>query len=145
MNEDLWPSNFARKSTLLPRKILLSQAQLLGDKTDGYVTAEIQQLQFKDEKKIAYGLNLIAPALNWYRVRICNISHSIISIFPVTIWSDFVPCDDGSYFHFDTTDEEDFVNTLKTILQSQKVIAAIESLIAQSEGLEIPKEEPIPF
>lgn len=143
---DLWPSDIDLQ-VVPPLNILKAQEATLAQKTKGILQAKVSTTV--TDKLVQYDLDLIAPALNFYRERILSVTHDNGFIYPVRITSEvFDPntsmslsrlqramsADPGRSQRTAATEEE-FINLVRQVLQSNDVRALIQSLIARSNEL----------
>lgn len=122
--KNLWklPENIDTKRT--PTTILSEQAHFLAKMTKELLRAYVN-------RKISGSFVLIklivsAPALNHYAVTVLEVNHSIFSPFPSHIKSQTTEISE------EVESEEDFVNTIKRILESEKVEQLLGSLLRES-------------
>lgn len=113
-----------------PAAILKEQAELFSNSMrEKGVYAELIQRNVSDQKRLAFGLDIVAPGLDDYRVRVVSISFAVTASYPVRVVSDFSgPQILGS----DMNDELEFIESLKNIFQSSPMRVAISSLISNS-------------
>ena len=155
---DLWPDKIKVEKLITPVTILRQQASLLGKKTKGIVQGEIE------DGKGGFSLNLfnytfyiVAPALNNYRYRLFNISYEV-SLYPLEIDveseireeipSNFIKKRSGAIIALEfvyANSEKDFLEILKAIFNSAKVLRVISVFLSQSDPSYDPslKEEEI--
>ncbi|MEL7142281.1 MAG: hypothetical protein AAGL08_08680 [Cyanobacteria bacterium J06573_11] len=108
----------------LPNKILKEQGAWLTEATDGSLIGETM-LSNSQEQNFAATLRIKVPSLNSYVYNVVQISYPI-NIYPVTVSNltetkSKVVC----------KDVEEYKQTLKQILSSDKVKAVITALLAQ--------------
>lgn len=142
---DLWPDEITTSGMKAPATILKEQASYLGEKTNNLVRAYVLRIEApprvrKDD--FGYGFALRAPALDDYRYRLFTIWHSIV-LYPVTFDVDQDIFEEIGDYKLDedmtgflALTEEDMLDILSRIFRSQKTTRIIDSLIAQSGGLD---------
>jgi hypothetical protein len=145
---DLW-SDDIKVDVLPPIAVLKTQEGLLARKTQGMLQAKLTTTE--TEKLVQHGLDLIAPALNFYRERLLSATHDREMPYPVTVTAEAFapdpPRSGGFRFGGDpremqkraATDEE-FIRLVREVLQSPEVRALIHSLIARINGVSSEKQ-----
>jgi carboxylesterase type B len=140
---DLWPDNLGDASGRAPAAILKEQARHLENKTNSMITGRIEPSFLpkvtvmekfgSDEDLFMYEFHLEAPVLDYYRNNLFTIFHGI-DLYPVIVHTD----DDaiknelsGNVFHFTADNEEELLDILKKIFNSNKAVTIINSLLAQ--------------
>jgi hypothetical protein len=123
---DLWPDEIGDLDVLTPLAILRIQAGQLKQKTRGLVEAEVETETSVDASAEHYYFDLIAPALNRYRVRLLDAWHVPKRVYPV-----YVDVGNGQHTAVCTT-QADFVGVLGNIFSSSDTRSLISSFIAQS-------------
>jgi hypothetical protein len=136
---DLWPPAFtAVAEPNIPIDILQEQADLLGQKTNGLVLAEVRTGKAYNSNMIVvrgeqvdlpllHTFYLVAPALGNYRYQLFRVEQPL-EFYPLLIkgtpTGDFVEI--GS--------KEHFVEALRQIFADPKTQKVVQSLIAQSQS-----------
>jgi len=116
---NLWP-DFESANVQTPRKILLEQAAFLGEKTAHILRAEVILVP-TSKQRFRYTLNIVAPALNNYRVHFLSIDHEH-SIYPVSVIT--------SEGHISMAyNEKEFIMLLKAIFNNKETIDLVNKLI----------------
>lgn len=149
---DLW-SDDIRVDVLTPVVILRSQAQLLGQKTQGILNAEITTTS--QEKWRQHQLDIIAPLLNGYRATLLTAKHERLMVYPVLVRAKcFIPREEVQALfpqsitmstimkglmtnepppdQREASTQDAFIELVRQVLQSDDVRAMIQSLIARS-------------
>lgn len=121
---NLWGDLSNLKTIRTPKSILVEQADILNQVTQGVIRASVGSGQ--GSNTLSHSLVLVAPALANYTYTICTVQHSI-EIYPCQLFSS------ASGGWEQCADEADFTTKLATILSSKKTRAIIESLISQSK------------
>jgi len=149
---DLWPEDIRVVKEKAPVTILREQASLLGAKTKNIVTAEVKRVTVLKRPDFCFDFYIVGPALGNYRYKLFEIRHGI-DLYPVTIelgdpeWAREVArhfeawvkeLSPGTSVQVRT--EEEFVEYLRRIFESQKTRQVIRAILAQS-GVE-PDETP---
>lgn len=144
---DLW-SDDIRVDVLTPLAILKTQEGILAKKTHGILEAQVTTNY--TQKLVQHDLDLIAPALGYYRERILSATHGQDRVYPVTITAEsfrpprkFV----GSLGELAPNQkiaetEEAFISLVRDVLQSGEVRGLIQSLIARSNENRPPQVPP---
>ena len=136
---DLWPDDIGETDLVPPVAVLREQAALLGKKTRPLVRARVESSG--DGEMLHHTFTLTAPALD-YRLELFTVVHPV-SFYPMMFfWR-------GE--RKDLSTPEEFMEHLKTVLQSNDTKKVVHSLLAQvrtmpasRQGIEI-TEEDIPF
>lgn len=129
----LWPES-VKTDTLTPVVILRSQASELERITKGVLRGEVTSLPTGDGFWI-HQLDVIAPALDFYRHRILEVKHPEKFVYPARIiapGSDIGPFTGGVV---NAESQEEFENLIRKVLQSSSLVSVIQSLIARSNEL----------
>ncbi len=137
---DLWPRDIvASETTKSPVNILREQASLLGAKTKNLILAEVVQLEWRrDRKDFGYIFNIVAPALSSYRYQLLGIYHNVafypleIAVEDEILESIDVQISEGKN-SFDVESEEQFLQALKAIFNSEKAKRVITALLSKIE------------
>jgi hypothetical protein len=148
---DLWPNDI-KAEVLPPIAVLKVQEGLLARRTQGLLQAKLTTTA--TENLVQHQLDLIAPSLNFYRERLLSATHDRVMLYPVIVTAGvFGPkpetpkgllglttpvvesiiqrmSDLGLTQRRAATDEE-FVQLVREVLQSEEVRALIHSLIAR--------------
>ena len=129
-SSDLWPADFGTPNVRLPVVILREQAALLGRKTGNLVEAEVRTNPGAvSPKDLEYRFFLVAPALDHYRYYLFMIVHSVGDTYPVR----FYPKESEGEFD-EIHSEQELVNRLAEVFNSDDTKRVIQSLIAQSQA-----------
>jgi hypothetical protein len=139
---DLWPDDIDTVNETSPVAILSEQAAALGKRTNNVVTAEIQPLKAREEGRLLFSFNLVAPFLNNFRFQLFRVSHEVIQMYPVRFINMLKADSDGKYESVELPDKEAFYEKLRSIFSHTSVRSAIASLRAQSE---VAPADDIPF
>jgi len=108
-----------------PLSILKEQAAMLGQLSNRLLEGDVT-LESNSPSKIDAFLSIVAPSLGGYSIYIIRIIHDI-QIYPLTMIKLFEPDNRSREIH----SEEEFIETLKAILSSDKVKRIIASLLIQ--------------
>lgn len=141
---DLWPSNLEAVKVVPPAAILRQQAALLAQKTQGLVTASVQpssrtvrveafpllgqQPPPPAPDAVEHDFYLTSPALGDYRYRLLSIRHGAVALYPVEIHSG------ASGAPLVAASEDQFVEMLRTVFNSEETKRVVGSLLAQSKS-----------
>ena len=138
--ENLWPS-FETEEMQLPKTILDEQAKIFNNNMQGLLECKITVREQPSDMWVPLSMNrdeetiekaqqllmhIVAPYAGGYRLAVLVVTFQVTSVYPCTI-------DDCLG---DTTcqvnDENEFKTTLKQILNSKKLINAVNVLKSQS-------------
>ena len=124
MNEEnLWGDLPIEEKIETPASILRAQAVALKKATKGILDARVVQGTWDDD--LTFEFRIVAPALGNYSAAILEIRQPI-TLYPLRVTA---PMMDG----FQRVENaEEFKETLKTVLQSQKVRQIVSGLLTQS-------------
>jgi len=125
-SDNLWGELPNIENISTPISILKKQAVFLGKMTNRILEGKIDT-GGQSAAGIKADLDIIAPALDNYYITILTISHGI-ALYPVDI------TDHVNQKALVTVDEKDFIETLKSILGSDKVKQVIASLLINSKA-----------
>jgi hypothetical protein len=140
---DLW-SDDIRVDVLPPVTVLRAQEGLLATKTQGILQAKL--LTSATESLVQHSLDLIAPALNFYRVSLLSATHDREMVYPVTVtaqcwFSEFLPAGaEPIEKRRVAATAEEFIDLVREALRSTEVRGLIQSLIARSNEI---REQPL--
>lgn len=143
---DLWPDEIKVEKMIAPVTILRQQASLLGKKTKNIVQGKVEDA--KGELSINpfnYVFHIVAPALNNYQYRLFKVSYGV-SLYPLEmdieieirneIPSRFFKTKTINRIRYEfayANSEDDFLEILRTIFNSTKVMHIISVLLSQSD------------
>jgi hypothetical protein len=142
---DLWPKELAVVDQKSPLTILREQASLLGEKTQNVVTAVVEGEHvipgsWQRDAPFRYGFTLTCPALGQYRFGAFAIAFGV-EMYPVhfNLDTDIAPeVIEGSELELDgegfpvASNEHEFIETLKLIFNSKKIVRVIRALLSQA-------------
>lgn len=141
---DLW-GDFGTEPLRTPLTILKEQGALLERKTNGILTVNVKtetlSHDFYGEQSnytaFTHHFDIKSPSLN-YSYRLFSI-YQPIEIFPVKFEGEALGVKSETvlrkyYSHKIANNEEEFLETLKEVLQSSKTQKIIGSLLSQSSG-----------
>ena len=127
---DLWPSEVDETAVLTPVAILRHQAALLGSRSHNILEAEVvSEPSPANNGDVWHGLELIVPALDFFRVRLLTVGHDRMRAYPVSLRLGATPygsADKGA------NSQSEFVIQLGVLLGSDSVRSVIHSLLAQA-------------
>jgi len=137
---DLWPDKIAVEKLITPVTILRQQASLLGKKTKNIVQGEVEDLRAFNLNDFKYAFYFVAPALENYRYKLLDIFYEL-SLYPVKIdveeeVYEEMPDKYINIFKHESiiaNSEEEFMEILKVIFNSEKVLRVISVLLSQSD------------
>jgi hypothetical protein len=129
----LWPES-VKIDTLTPVVILRGQASELERITKGVLRAEVTSLPTPDGFLI-HQLDVIAPAVAYYRHRILEVKHPEKFVYPAMIFAQGTGIGEYGIGREEAESQEEFENCIERVLQSAATLSVIHSLIAQSNEL----------
>jgi len=153
---DLW-SNDIKADVLPPVAVLKAQEGLLARKTKGMLQAEVSTLG--SGGLVQHQFDLLAPGLNWYRARVLTATHDAEMLYPVMVTSEafesprktglnpaLLTALDPSRIQRQAATDEDFIELVRIVLQSDRVRSLISSLLARMhpQPSQSPVEDPVP-
>ncbi len=143
---DLWPDDIQVVKVKAPVTILREQASLLGQRTKNIVRAEVHVVAGLHFHPFVFSFHIVGPALGNYRYKLFEIRHGI-ELYPARIALDdeesvkeIFPWITNSGRVVEAGSEEEFMEYLRRIFESQKTRRVIGAILAQS-GVE-PGETP---
>lgn len=161
---NLWPDLIPKNPQLSPLEILRQQASFLGDKTQNVVTAVVNVSQNSTNKGFfQYVFYIVAPILSNYHYRLFTL-YQRIEFYPINVVLDedvlielktvnnggigyffaqeTLPSDESHVFVKGLTstvlicqNEQDFLDALRDIFATQRVVKIIQSLYSQSMSM----------
>jgi len=147
---DLWPNHLNHTEALkAPAAILREQGRLLAAKTRNIIIAGIEasflpRRIVKEKYGTAEGLfmydfYLEAPVLDYYRYHLLTIFHGI-RFYPLIINTDDVIKEEltGNIANLTAGSQEEFLDVLKRILNSNRTLTIIKSVLAQAKEIVSP-------
>ena len=147
---DLWPYKFNHTGVLKPPSgILREQGRRLAAKTQNIITAGIEaaflprrvvkEKYGADEGLFMYDFYLEASVLDYYRYNLLTIFHGI-SFYPLIINTDDVIKEEltGNIANLTAGNQEEFLGLLERILNSNRTLTIIESVLAQAKEIVSP-------
>lgn len=139
---DLWPEKISYTKKKTPLIILKEQAALLGKKTNNIVTASVETTNDEVSNYFNHFFYLEAPALSYYRYQLFWIAHDVL-LYPVQFYLDeHIHVEYRKIFlskvvirkpEVQADTEDEFLETLKFIFQSERTLQVIEAIMVQSE------------
>ena len=126
---DLWPSEVGQVKVLTPLFILRHQAGLLRKRSSNVLEAEVTSTYEPDRHlDTCHFLDLVVPALDRFRVRILNVRHSKMKVYPAYIAESEYSSDENGR----SNSQAEFIENLGHMLKSDDTRSLIESLLAQA-------------
>jgi len=125
--QNLWGELPSVETIPTPKSILEAQADLLGEKTDHLLEARVSQRPNSESKKVSLVFDIVVPTLGDYTLRLFSAEYDPLALYPVAIRDHL---NDGEWF--DVCDENEFLDAVSGILQSDAVRRAVTSLRAQA-------------
>ena len=136
--KNLWPEEFKAKEIKSVKSILEEQSKLLPKITGDMVYATVKKLgdveaiQLDHENDFCYSFYLIAKFLRGYSFKVLDFSYPI-TIYPVKITLDELIAEELQCEQaFEIKKEEEFVAILIKILNSERILDVIGSIIKLS-------------
>ncbi|MEW6658987.1 MAG: hypothetical protein AB1424_10030 [Thermodesulfobacteriota bacterium] len=143
---DLWPDHLGAASGRAPAAILREQARHLENKTNKMLTGRIEPSYLprvtvrekfgSDEDLFMYEFHLEAPLLDYYHHNLLTIFHGI-DLYPVIVHTDEGITNklSGNVLNITANNEDEFLDILKNIFSSDKIVTIINSILAQVKEL----------
>jgi len=139
---DLWAERI-RADVLPPAVILRAQESFLTKRTQGILEAKV--FTVANESQLQHHLDLIAPALEHYRITLLTANHKREMVYPVTVTSEAFVKGSQSVVtavkaevnsppanQRQATTQEEFIQLVREALHSNEVVGMMQSLIARS-------------
>jgi hypothetical protein len=117
-----------------PVTILRQQATKLGELTKNILTGEVRQLVSGASSFLLYALEVVAPAVGGYRHRVLAIQYALLTPYPLLITGA------GNRRPVQCETEEEFIQNLASILQSDDIQQPIRTLLTLSLQAEQPAD-----
>jgi len=140
---NLWPES-VKIDTLTPVVILRGQASELERLTKGVLRGEVTS-QATGDGFLIHQLDVIAPAVGFYRHRIVEVKHPDAFVYPAQIIAPGILL--GLTFgHGEAESQEALEKFIGIVFTSKQTISVIQSLIARSNELTFappPPPEPL--
>lgn len=140
--ESLWPNVLPAPKFKPPATILKEQAAILGQMTQNIVKGVVETFKGGHDH-LTLAFHIVAPALDNYSFVLFEVTHKATQVYPVEIVSTVViPTDIPGRQRgiWKAHNENQFRTSLKRIFAHPKTTTAIQSLMAQSEGLPAPSQ-----
>lgn len=138
MTQNLWGDLATTENIRTPYIILMEQASVLKEITNGLLIGHVQRETTANNASFNAVLQIIAPSLNNYAYVVLRIGYALENLYPVKIYApEFRDKDFSveSYEHcINAKDEKEFLTYLETILSSKRVKGVIASLLAQIQA-----------
>ncbi len=119
----LWPEMMPVKISVSPHAILCKQAQWITDYTKGRVIGKVFSKNMG--RSFSHTFSLTCPCLINYAYFLIRIRHAIDQFYPAQV---FLSDNEGAIVECDN--EENFMLTLKDILNDQQLHQVIETLMS---------------
>lgn len=145
---DLWPDDI-HADVLSPAMVLHAQVEALAKKSGGILRVDVRTDM--NQEKIELSLDLIAPAVNDYRITLLKVWHDPDMVYPATVKSRgllpaqarrgempqiplmaYPPHESSMPDERTAETQEEFIKVISDILRSGWVRSLIQSLIARS-------------
>ena len=130
--QNLWPDMVAHMrggvwvEESAPSAVLKRQADMLNDLTNGILRAELMLNAKMDDHNLWWSLYVIAPGLQNYRVQIASLRYNPGKVWPVCLMNSLKNCT------WTPNNEEEYLEALRALLQSDSVQKVLSSLIRES-------------
>jgi hypothetical protein len=134
MTKNLWGQLPKTATIKTPYAILLEQAAILRELTNGLLTGDVKRIQTEFDEQGSMGerfkvkLLIVAPALANYSYTVGVITYPLSTLYPVIL----KPSYDDKYVKCDS--EEEFLQTLEQVLSSEKTQKVVVNLLAQIQA-----------
>ncbi|MBA4030954.1 MAG: hypothetical protein C0478_08685 [Planctomyces sp.] len=130
---DLWSSSIS-PVVATPLALLRSQAVQLSNHTGGIVRADVVTASAKGSSR-EHCLVISAPALD-FKQEIVKVVHDVPIVYPCSVYAEEFE-DDSREPYWVASSPESVISALGQVLQSDRIVALINSLVAVSN-----EEEP---
>lgn len=133
---DLWPDEIIADTGIEgPTSLLREQAELLGQKTQNLVKAEVQTVpDMAGKGKFIDGFSIISPSLN-YEYRLFQVNYPVEFYPAMVVWEGFdssADCHVGSTPACQVNTRTDLENALHEIFSHPKTIQIVHALMSRS-------------
>lgn len=138
---DLWLSSELKTTVLTPIAILRTQANLLGQKTQGLLVGDVR-VTSGEKGQVILSFDVIAPALNSYRYNLLSVRHTKDASYPAAISAQIFITPEkinnmsvlkGIGLGSETAySDRQFIALVQEVLQAQETVARLQSLIVRS-------------
>ena len=137
MCKDLWPEIGASTGDS-PKSILMQQAEYIGEKTNGKIVGYVETTDGRDyetkkdmnnlikrsDSDLCHKLYIRVPDMNNVRFLIVSVLQNPFQTFPCHIYDEV-----NEKEHNNIPDNENVIETLKGVLQSEKMVTLLSSLL----------------
>lgn len=137
MCKDLWPEIVASTDDS-PKSILMQQAEYIGKKTNGKIVGYVETTDGRDyetkkdmnnlikrsDSDLCHKLYIRVPDMNNVRFLIVSVLQNPFQTFPCHIYDEV-----NEKEHNNIPDNENVIETLKGVLQSEKMVTLLSSLL----------------
>jgi len=129
--QNLWPQDFENVEIVMPKTILIQQAEFLGETTQQVVKGEVATNQVVNNNDLSdmgviHELNIVAPALQNYKFTLIKVLHNMRQVYPLTL---FYKIKDVKV---KISSEAEFIDKLGELFSDPETVKIIRTLIAQS-------------
>lgn len=126
--DSLWPEFALDEVIRSPKMILNEQAEFLAKGTKNLLTGNIKSY-IDDVGDLVHDFSIVVPNLNGYKYNLFTIYHDTVLIYPCFVRDN--GHDENGWSEVD--DENELLNELKQIFNSDKTKKVIRSLVSQSK------------
>lgn len=126
--QNLWPETVGNTNIVMPKEILLKQAQYLSEMTKNLLTVQVRSgrsVSVKGDNSLSHDFIIVAPALGNYQFTLLKVTHDF-SIYPLSV------IDALENLSYQANNEANFIEILRRIFSGSKTQNAINVIIAQS-------------
>ena len=130
--ENLWPSDLIKPEIVLPKELLLKQADFLGQLTKNVVLAEVRTTSGfshgSNEPSMVHEFVIKAPSMGSYQFTLLRVMHNF-NIYPVGIYNNLT--EEIHYAH----SEEELTRALTLIFGLPQTRNAIATMAGRQFGV----------
>lgn len=125
MSKNFWPSEIGTQKMVVPKTMLVEQANFFNEMTKNRLVAKVNTRRVSSRMDgFVHEFDIVVPTLGNYTFTLFSVKHDL-GIYPLEI--DF----DLAGTEYPKVGEKEFESTLKEILTSKKTIDTINGLMAQ--------------
>jgi hypothetical protein len=129
MTKNLWGQLPETAKIKTPYAILLEQAAMLRELTNGLLIGDVKRVEPAAQPEFEIKLLIVAPALANYSYTVVTVIYPVITLYPVTL-----NLSSESEKLIECHSEEEFMQALENVLSSEKTQKVIASLLAQIQA-----------
>ena len=127
--KNLWGQLPKTATIKTPYAILLEQAAMLRELTNGLLVGDVKRDQLMKEDRFEIKLMIVAPALANYSYTVLTVIYPVITLYPVILKPSF-----DSEKSVECQSEEQLMQALEKVLSSIRTQTVITNLLAQIQA-----------